>query len=58
MLRVTLAAEVGSAGLGAIGNGSNPKPKEIIMAAKGRISFGECPQRDSNPRYHLERVAT
>jgi hypothetical protein len=19
---------------------------------------GECPQRDSNPRYHLERVAT
>ena len=31
---VALAAEVGSSGLGRIGHGSNPKPKEIIMAAK------------------------
>src|SRR6266571_2708452 len=27
-------------------------------AQRVRIFGGECPQRDSNPRYHLERVAT
>jgi hypothetical protein len=27
-------------------------------AQRGRIFGGECPQRDSNPRDHLERVAT
>jgi hypothetical protein len=26
--------------------------------AAGSSSVNECPQRDSNPRYHLERVAT
>src|SRR5205809_3717927 len=54
----TSAAGVDSADVGREGDGSKQNRKRSSWPRSGRISFGGCPQRDSNPRYHLERVAT